>query len=113
MKYTLFKISSILFLLLSFQVQANDLTITTTTSTGYTFNILQDGQNNNIDYDMLDMDGSTTTFNQTGNNNSIDVDVDGRTSNGSTITINQTGDNKSYSNSLWCGHTYCTMTVNQ
>ena len=62
---------------------------------------------------MLDMDGSTTTFNQTGNNNSIDVDVDGRTSNGSTITINQTGDNKSYSNSLWCGHTYCTMTVNQ
>ena len=26
---------------------------------------------------------------------------------------NQTGNNKSYSGSFWCGHSFCTMTINQ
>ena len=52
-------------------------------------------------------------FSQVGDDNNIDIDVDGRTSSGSSITINQNGNNKTYTNTLWCGHTYCTMTVNQ
>jgi hypothetical protein len=27
--------------------------------------------------------------------------------------FNQTGNNKSYSGSFWCGHTSCSMTINQ
>ena len=62
---------------------------------------------------MLNMDSATIIFNQTGNYHSIDIDVDGRTSDGSSITVNQTGNSKSYSGNLYCGHTYCTMTLNQ
>ena len=78
------------FLILLNNSKANDLTITVTTSAGGTLNTLQDGQDNNID-----------------------IDVDGRNSNGSSMYINQSGNNKSYSGNFWCGHAYCTMTVNQ
>ena len=27
--------------------------------------------------------------------------------------ITQTGNNKNYNANLWCGHSYCTMTLNQ
>ena len=111
------KLISVLLGVLLFQVLillnnsfANDLTITVTTSTGGTLNTLQDGQNNNIDFDIESMDGFIIDLDQVGNNNNIDVNVDGRNSNGSSMYINQNGNNKSFTGS---GHAYCTMTVNQ
>ena len=121
MKYTLFKISKELglliyllsFILFCYVLNANNFDLTVSGSTGYTITTTQDGIDNNIDLDMLNMDSATITFNQTGNYHSIDIDVDGRTSNGSSITINQTGNSKTYTGDLYCGHTYCTMTLNQ
>ena len=100
-------------ILLHSSSQANDLTITVTTSAGGTLNTLQDGQNNDIDFDIESMNGFIIDLDQVGNNNNIDVDVDGRNSNGSSMYINQSGNNKSFTGSYWCGHAYCTMTVNQ
>ena len=111
MKFTLIKISSILLFTLSAFAYNFDLTVTS--STGYSITTTQDGVDNDIDFDMLNMDSATIIFNQTGNYHSIDIDVDGRTSDGSSITVNQTGNSKSYSGNLYCGHTYCTMTLNQ
>ena len=111
MKFILIKISSILLLTLS--AFANNFDLTVTSSTGYSITTTQDGVDNDIDFDMLNMDSATIIFNQTGNYHSIDIDVDGRTSDGSSITVNQTGNSKSYSGNLYCGHTYCTMTLNQ
>ena len=113
MQLQLIKFSSILLLLLSFSVYANDVTVTVITSEGGTFNVLQDGEDNDIDFDIQSMDGFNINLDQIGDNNAIDVDVDGRTSNGSSMTINQNGNNKSYSGSLYCGHSSCSMTVNQ
>ncbi len=121
MKFTLIKISKelgLLIFLLSFilfcsVLNANNFDLTITSSTGYSITTTQDGVDNDIDFDMLNMDSATIIFNQTGNYHSIDIDVDGRTSDGSSITINQTGNSKSYSGNLYCGHTYCTMTLNQ
>ena len=113
MQLQLIKFSSILLLLLSFSVYANDVTVTVTTSEGGTFDVLQDGEDNDIDFDIQSMDGFNINLDQIGDNNAIDVDVDGRTSNGSSMTINQNGNNKSYSGSLYCGHSSCSMTVNQ
>ena len=93
---------------------ANDLDFTIDNLTdGGTWNSVQDGIDNNIDFDIVSMDGFIIDIDQIGNNNTIDVDVDGRTSNGSSMYFNQTGNNKSYSNTLWCGHSFCTITVNQ
>tara|TARA_B100001175_G_scaffold146241_1_gene124042 strand:+ start:107 stop:448 length:342 start_codon:yes stop_codon:yes gene_type:complete len=113
MQLQFIKLSSILLLLLSFSVYANDVTVTVITSEGGTFNVLQDGEDNDVDFDIQSMDGFNINLDQIGDNNAIDVDVDGRTSNGSSMTINQNGNNKSYSGSFWCGHTSCSMTVNQ
>ena len=113
MQLQLIKLSSILLLLLSFSVYANDVTVTVITSEGGTFDVLQDGEDNDIDFDIQSMDGFNINLDQIGDNNAIDIDVDGRTSNGSSMTINQNGNNKSYSGSFWCGHTSCSMTVNQ
>ena len=121
MKYTLFKISKelgLLIFLLSFilfcsVLNANNFDLTVSGTTGYTITTTQDGVDNDIDFDMLNMNLGTITFNQSGNYNSIDIDVDGRTSSGSSITVNQTGNNKTYTGDLWCAHTYCTMTVDQ
>ena len=113
------KLISVLLGVLLFQVlvlinsHANDVTVTVITSDGGTFDVLQDGQNNDIDFDIQSMDGFVINLDQVGNNNDIDIDVDGRNSNGSSMTINQSGNNKSYGGSFWCGHSYCTMTVNQ
>ena len=112
MQLKFIKLSSLL-LLLSFSVYANDVTVTVTTSEGGTFDVLQDGEDNDIDFDIQSMDGFNINLDQIGDNNAIDVDVDGRTSNGSSMTINQNGNNKSYSGSLYCGHSSCSMTVNQ
>ena len=106
------KLSSLL-LILSFSVYANDVTVTVTTSDGGTFNAEQDGEDNNIDFDIQSMDEFSINLDQTGNDNNIDIDVDGRTSVGSSMTINQTGNNKSYTGNLYCGHTSCSLTVNQ
>ena len=106
------KLSSLL-LLLSFSVYANDVTVTVITSEGGTFNVLQDGEDNDVDFDIQSMNGFNINLDQIGDNNAIDIDVDGRTSNGSSMTINQNGNNKSYSGSFWCGHSSCSMTVNQ
>ena len=106
------KLSSLL-LLLSFSVYANDVTVTVITSEGGTFNVLQDGEDNDVDFDIQSMNGFNINLDQIGDNNVIDIDVDGRTSNGSSMTINQNGNNKSYSGSFWCGHSSCSMTVNQ
>ena len=106
------KLSSLL-LLLSFSVYANDVTVTITTTDGGTFNVEQDGEDNNIDYDIQSMDEFVINLDQTGNDNNINIDVDGRTSDGSSMYFNQTGNNKSYSGSFWCGHTSCSMTINQ
>ena len=113
MQLKFIKLSSLLLLLLSFSVYANDVTVTVTTSEGGTFDVLQDGEDNDIDFDIQSMDGFNINLDQIGDNNAIDVDVDGRTSNGSSMTINQNGNNKSYSGSLYCGHSSCSMTVNQ
>ena len=113
MQLQLIKFSSILLLLLSFSVYANDVTVTVTTSEGGTFDVLQDGEDNDIDFDIQSMDGFVINLDQIGDNNAIDIDVDGRTSNGSSMTINQSGNNKSYTGSFWCGGTSCSMTVTQ
>ena len=94
-------------------VYANDVTVTIITSDGGTLDILQDGEDNDIDFDIQSMNGFVINLDQIGNDNTIDIDVDGRNSNGSSMTINQSGNNKSYSGSFWCGGAYCTMTVNQ
>ena len=106
------KLSSLL-LLLSFSVYANDVTVTVITSEGGTFNVLQDGEDNDVDFDIQSMNGFNIDLDQIGDNNVIDIDVDGRTSNGSSMTINQNGNNKSFSGSYYCGHSSCSMTVNQ
>tara|TARA_E500000318_G_C3425173_1_gene158884 strand:- start:33 stop:374 length:342 start_codon:yes stop_codon:yes gene_type:complete len=113
MQLQFIKLSSILLLLLSFSVYANDVTVTVITSEGGTFNVLQDGEDNDVDFDIQSMNGFNINLDQIGDNNVIDIDVDGRTSNGSSMTINQNGNNKSYSGSFWCGHSSCSMTVNQ
>ena len=87
--------------------------MTVITSEGGTFNVLQDGEDNDVDFDIQSMNGFNINLDQIGDNNAIDIDVDGRTSNGSSMTINQNGNNKSYSGSFWCGHSSCSMTVNQ
>ena len=113
MQLQLIKFSSILLLLLSFSVYANDVNLTVITSEGGTFDVLQDGEDNDIDFDIQSMDGFVINLDQIGDNNAIDIDVDGRTSNCSSMTINQSGNNKSYSGSFWCGGAYCSMTVTQ
>ena len=113
MQLKFIKLSSVLLLLLSFSVYANDVTVTVITSEDGTFNVLQDGEDNDVDFDIQSMNGFNINLDQIGDNNAIDIDVDGRTSNGSSMTINQNGNNKSYSGSFWCGHSSCSMTVNQ
>ena len=113
MQLKFIKLSSVLLLLLSFSVYANDVTVTVITSEGGTFNVLQDGEDNDVDFDIQSMNGFNIDLDQIGDNNVIDIDVDGRTSNGSSMTINQNGNNKSYSGSFWCGHSSCSMTVTQ
>jgi|TARA_Y100000996_G_scaffold263755_1_gene207495 hypothetical protein len=113
MQLQFIKLSSILLLLLSFSVYANDVTVTVITSEGGTFNVLQDGEDNDVDFDIQSMNGFNIDLDQIGDNNVIDIDVDGRTSNGSSMTINQNGNNKSFSGSYYCGHSSCSMTVNQ
>ena len=94
--------------------EGNDLTLTIDDqTTGGNLDIVQDGENNVIDFDIVSMDGFIIELNQIGDGNSLDVNVDGRTSNNSSMYFNQTGNNKSYSNTLWCGHSFCTITVNQ
>ena len=113
MQLKFIKLSSVLLLLLSFSVYANDVTVTVITSEGGTFNVLQDGEDNDVDFDIQSMNGFNINLDQIGDNNAIDIDVDGRTSNGSSMTINQNGNNKSFSGSYYCGHSSCSMTVNQ
>ena len=57
-----------LFASLSF---ANDVTVTITTTDGGTFNVEQDGEDNNIDYDIESMDEFVINLDQTGNDNNI------------------------------------------
>ena len=101
-------------LLVSAYAEGNDLYFTIDNQTdGGTFNSVQDGQDNDIDFDIVSMDNFIIDIDQIGNNNTLDIDVDGRTSDGSSMYFNQTGNNKSYSGSFWCGHSFCTMTINQ
>ena len=104
-------------LLISIKVpplKANDLNLTIDSNTDEgTFNSFQDGQDNDIDFDIVSMDEFIIDIDQVGNNNTLNIDVDGRTSTGSSMYFNQTGNNKSYSGSFWCGHSFCTMTINQ
>ena len=95
-------------------LRANDLNLTIDSNTDEgTFNSFQDGQDNDIDFDIVSMDEFIIDIDQVGNNNTLNIDVDGRTSTGSSMYFNQTGNNKSYSGSFWCGHSFCTMTINQ
>ncbi len=101
-------------LFVSAYAEGNDLNFTIDNQTdGGTFNSVQDGQDNDIDFDIVSMDNFIIDIDQIGNNNTLDIDVDGRTSDGSSMYFNQTGNNKSYSGSFWCGHSFCTMTINQ
>ena len=101
-------------LLVSAYAEGNDLDFTIDNQTdGGTFNSVQDGQDNDIDFDIISMDNFIIDIDQIGNNNTLDIDVDGRTSDGSSMYFNQTGNNKSYSGSFWSGHTSCSMTINQ
>ena len=104
----------IMILFISTIAEGNDLDLTIDNQTdGGSLDIVQDGENNDIDFDIVSMDGFIIDIDQVGDGNSLDVNVDGRTSNGSSMYFNQTGNNKSYSNTLWCGHSFCTITVNQ
>tara|TARA_B100000287_G_scaffold408751_1_gene435409 strand:+ start:102 stop:476 length:375 start_codon:yes stop_codon:yes gene_type:complete len=95
-------------------LRANDLNLTIDSNTDEgTFNSFQDGQDNDIDFDIVSMDEFIIDIDQVGNNNTLDIDVDGRTSTGSSMYFTQTGNNKSYSGNFWCGHSFCTMTINQ
>ena len=108
----IFLLSAIL--LVSTHTEGNDLNLTIDNLTdGGSLDIVQDGENNDIDFDIVSMDGFIIDIDQIGDSNSLDVNVDGRTSNGSSMYFTQTGNNKSYSNILWCGHSFCTITVNQ
>ena len=108
----IFLLTMILFI--STVAEGNDLTLTIDDqTTGGNLDIVQDGENNVIDFDIVSMDGFIIDIDQVGDSNVLNVDVDGRTSNGSSMYFNQTGNNKSYSNTLWCGHSFCTLTVNQ
>jgi len=108
----IFLITMILFV--STLAEGNDLNLTIDNLTdGGSLDIVQDGENNVIDFDIVSMDGFIIDIDQVGDGNVLNVDVDGRTSNGSSMYFNQTGNNKSYSNTLWCGHSFCTITVNQ
>ena len=101
-------------LFVSAYAEGNDLNFTIDNQTdGGTFNSVQDGQDNDIDFDIVSMDNFIIDIDQIGNNNTLDIDVDGRTSDGSSMYFNQTGNNKSYSGSFWCGHSFCTMTIKQ
>ena len=101
-------------LLVSAYAEGNDLDFTIDNQTdGGTFNSVQDDQDNDIDFDIVSMNNFIIDIDQIGNNNTLDIDVDGRTSDGSSMYFNQTGNNKSYSGSFWCGHSFCTMTINQ
>ena len=100
--------------LVSAYAEGNDLDFTIDNQTdGGTFNSVQDGQDNDIDFDIVSMDEFIIDIDQVGNNNTLNIDVDGRTSTGSSMYFNQTGNNKSYSGNFWCGHSFCTMTINQ
>ena len=103
MRLLLFSLISLYFLVgfIPNKANANDFDLTIITTDGGDLDIVQSMNNFELD------------FSQVGNDNNIDIDVDGRTSNGSSITITQTGNNKNYNASLWCGHSYCTMTLNQ
>ena len=104
----------IMILFISTIAEGNDLDLTIDNLTdGCSLDIVQDGENNDIDLDIVSMDGFIIDIDQVGDSNVLNVDVDGRTSNGSSMYFNQTGNNKSYSNTLWCGHSFCTITVNQ
>ena len=104
----------LMILFISVDLKANDLNLTIDNNTNDgTFNSFQDGQDNNIDFDIVSMDEFIIDIDQVGNNNTLNIDVDGRTSTGSSMYFNQTGNNKSYSGNLWCGHSFCTMTINQ
>ena len=108
----IFVLTMILFV--STLAEGNDLDLTIDNQTdGGSLDIIQDGENNDIDLDIVSMDGFIIDIDQVGDGNVLNVDVDGRTSNGSSMYFNQTGNNKSYSNTLWCGHSFCTLTVNQ
>ena len=94
--------------------EGNDFDLTIGGGTdGGDLDIVQDGEDNNIDLDITSMDNFIISFSQVGTDHSIDLDVDGRTSDGSSIYINQTGSNRSYSASLYCAHSFCTLTVTQ
>tara|TARA_B100000925_G_scaffold180486_1_gene136187 strand:+ start:262 stop:615 length:354 start_codon:yes stop_codon:yes gene_type:complete len=116
----MFRIAIIIVLLILLWAQttnpalANDFDLTIGGGTdGGDLDIVQDGEDNNIDLDITSMDNFIISFSQVGTDHSIDLDVDGRTSDGSSIYINQTGSNRSYSASLYCAHSFCTLTVTQ
>ena len=116
----MFRIAIILVLLILLWAQttnparANDFDLTIGGGTdGGDLDIVQDGEDNNIDLDITSMDNFIISFSQVGTDHSIDLDVDGRTSDGSSIYINQTGSNRIYSASLYCAHSFCTLTVTQ
>ena len=115
MRLLLFSLISLYFLVgfIPNKTNATDFDLTIITTDNGDLDILQDGEDNNIDLDVQSMNNFELDFSQVGNDNNIDIDVDGRTSSGSSITITQTGNNKNYNANLWCGHSYCTMTLNQ
>jgi len=115
MRLLLFSLISLYFLVgfVPNKANANDFDLTIITTDGGDLDILQDGEDNNIDLDITSMDNFIISFSQIGTDHSIDLDVDGRTSDGSSIYINQTGSNRSYSASLYCAHSFCTLTVTQ
>ena len=75
---------------MSAYAEGNDLDFTIDNQTdGGTLNV-QDGQDNDIDFDIVSMDNFIIDLDQIGNNNTLDIDVDGRTSDGSSMYFNQT-----------------------
>lgn len=119
MKSILYKISSILIITLlvscTFKIEnteANDLTLSVTGNTA-TVNILQDGIDNDIELSGSSWVGGSLDVQQVGNNNDVDVTVTGGSGSGSSLNIYQTGNDKTYNSTLFCNHTWCTLTVNQ
>ena len=105
------KFSSILIILLSFSAHANDLTLNLSGNTS-TLNIIQDGQDNDIDMTANSFGWLLRKDRFGKNNNDIDVTVTAGSGSGSWLTIYQNGSD-SYNANLSCGHSWCGMTVDQ
>tara|TARA_Y100000389_G_C17380524_1_gene474128 strand:- start:69 stop:425 length:357 start_codon:yes stop_codon:yes gene_type:complete len=111
------KLTIVLFIWMVFysivnKVRANEF-YSTLTGDDNTLNIVQDGKDNYINLNPSNFEGADMEIKQNGDDNSVNLNISGGTGTGSSFYIYQNGNNKNYSNTLYCGGEWCTMTVTQ